>query len=156
MRITDFGGFADFLTKNNSPYHKDGIKVALFQANFENLEKYIRSLFASIAYNNFTGVKLYEYEGYYASIFYAYIKALGVELIGEDVTNKGRIDLTIKLPKGIFVIEFKSDGSDALAQIKAMNYYEKYLSDERDIHIVGIEFGIKERNITTIQWEKVK
>ena len=79
------------------------------QANFEELEKQLKSLFASIPYNNFTGAKLYEYEGYYASVFYAYLKSLGVEAIGEDVTNKGRIDLTLKMPNAIFIFEFKTD-----------------------------------------------
>lgn len=157
VRVSLMGSIADFMSKIQNPRPiKNGIYKALFEADFQNFEKFIKSLFASIPYNNFTGVKLYEYEGYYASVFYAYIKALGVELIGEDVTNKGRIDLTIKLPNVIYVIEFKTDGSNALSQIKEKNYHEKYLSDERDIHIVGIEFGIKERNITTIQWEKVK
>ena len=58
---------------------------------------------------------MYEYEGYYASLFYAYLKALGLEIVGEDVTNRGRIDLTIKMPNSIIIIEFKVDGSDTLA-----------------------------------------
>ncbi|MDQ7047282.1 MAG: PD-(D/E)XK nuclease domain-containing protein [Sulfurovum sp.] len=58
------------------------------------------------------------------------MRAIGIELIGEDVTNKGRIDLTLKLPNAIYVIEFKTDGANALAQIKERKYHEKYLGDE--------------------------
>ena len=100
-------------------------------------------------------VKLYEYEGYYASVFYAYLKSLGVELIGEDVTNKGRIDLTLKMPNAIFIFEFKTDGKDALSQIKEKRYYEKYSTEGKDIYLVGIEFDVQQRNIVNLEWEKV-
>ena len=37
------------------------------------------------------------YEGYYASVFYCYFKALGLDVTAEDATNHGRIDLMVKL-----------------------------------------------------------
>lgn len=154
VKISLLGSFADFLTKINSPKNKDGIKIALFETNLTNLEIYLKSLFASIAYNNFIGIKLYEYEGYYVSVFYAYLKSMGLDLLCEDPTNKGRIDLALKLPNTIYVIEFKVDGSNALEQIKEKKYYEKYLSDERDIYLVGIEFDTNDRNISKLEWEK--
>jgi len=94
---------------------------------------------------------MYEYEGYYTSLFYAYLKALGIDLVGEDVTNRGRIDLTIKMPNSIIIIEFKVDGSDALAQIKEKKYYEKYLDLQLPIYLVGVSFDTKERNISLVE-----
>jgi len=94
-------------------------------------------------------------EGYYVSVFYAYIKALGFDIVGEDVTNKGRIDLSIKMPNSIIIIEFKVDGTSALSQIKEKNYHEKYLDSSLPIYIVGIEFDTKERNISLVEWEKI-
>ena len=98
---------------------------------------------------------MYKYEGYYVSVFYSYMKALGLDLVGEDCTNKGRIDLTIKLPNGIFIMEFKTDGKSAIKQIKEKNYHEKYLSENLPIFLVGIEFDIKEKNISNLEFEKV-
>ncbi|MBD3843687.1 MAG: AAA family ATPase, partial [Campylobacterales bacterium] len=155
VKISLLGSFADFLTKSTSTNNKDGIKIALFEVNLPNLEIYIRSLFASIPYNHFTGIKLYEYEGYYVSVFYAYLKSMGLDLLCEDPTNKGRIDLTLKLPNSIYIMEFKVDGTNALAQIKEKKYYGKYLDDEREIYLVGIEFDTHDRNISKIEWEKV-
>jgi hypothetical protein len=94
-------------------------------------------------------------EGYYVSVFYAYIKALGLEVIGEDCTNKGRIDLTVKLDNNIYIIEFKTDGTSALQQIKNKKYHEKYLSEDLPIFIVGIEFDKENKNISKLQWEKI-
>lgn len=157
VRLSLMGSIADFMTKiQNSTLMADGILGALYETDFSSFEKYLKSLFAAIPYNNFTGVKLYEYEGYYVSVFYAYFKAFGIELIGEDVTNKGRIDLAIKIPNGaIYVIEFKVDGSNALTQIKTMNYHEKYLSEKRDLYLIGIEFDKENRNVSLVEWEKI-
>lgn len=151
-----FGVFADYLSKiHNSNIYINGVVRSLLECNFIDFEKHLKSLFSSIPYNNFTGVKLYEYEGYYASVFYAYLKSLGVEVIGEDVTNKGRIDLTLKMPNGIFIFEFKSDGGNALEQIKNKCYQEKYLCEGKDIYLVGVEFDVSQRNVSKVEWEKV-
>lgn len=156
VRLSLLGSVADFMSKIQSPTATtNAILLSLINADSVNLEKSIKSLFACIPYNNFTGAKLYEYEGYFVSVFYAYIKAMGIELIAEDTTNKGRIDLTIKLPSVIYVIEFKTDGSDALSQIKAKGYHEKYMSDGRAVYIVGVEFDTKDRNISKVEIERV-
>jgi len=124
----------------------DGFKDALF------------TLFASIPYNNFTNNKLLEYEGYYASVVYAYIASIGLEIIPEDITNLGRMDLTIKTPDDkIYILEFKlteKATGEALKQIKEKRYYEKY-SNHKEIYLVGIEFSREERNIVGYEWEKI-
>ncbi|MEO1954129.1 MAG: AAA family ATPase, partial [Campylobacterales bacterium] len=118
VKISLMGSIADFISKiENTTLKKNEIYNTLLNNDFKEFEKIFYSLFASIPYNNFTGIKLYKYEGYYASVFYAYLKALGLDIVGEDVTNKGRIDLTIKMPNSIIIIEFKVDGTDALKQI---------------------------------------
>ncbi|HIP51531.1 MAG TPA: hypothetical protein EYG94_05505, partial [Campylobacterales bacterium] len=65
-------------------------------ANLDDLEQTIKSLFASIAYNNFTKNDIDEYEGFYASVIYAYFVGAGFDkVLAEDVTNDGRIDLSV-------------------------------------------------------------
>ena len=156
VKISLMGSISDFMSKIQQPLQiKNNIYESLLTQNFTTFETTFKSLFASIPYNLFTKNKMYEYEGYYVSVFYAYLKALGIELIGEDCTNKGRIDLTLKLPKSIFVIEFKVDGTSALSQIKEKKYHEKYMSENKELFIVGIEFSKKERNICKFEWEKI-
>ena len=157
VRQSLMGSIAEFMTKNpNSVSPTNSIKKALFNQDFTTFEINFKSLFASIPYNLFTKNKMYEYEGYYVSVFYAYMKALGFELVGEDVTNKGRIDLTIKMPNSIIIIEFKVDGSDALAQIKEKQYHQKYVDTALPIFIVGIEFDTSERNISNVAFERLQ
>ena len=157
VKISLMGSIADFISKiDNTTLIKNKIYKALLELNFVEFEKTFKSLFASIPYNLFTNNKLYKYEGYYVSVFYAYLKALGLDIVGEDVTNKGRIDLTIKMPNSIIIIEFKTDGSDALKQIKEKNYHQKYMSENLSIFIVGIEFDKEDRNISKLEWEEIK
>ena len=129
---------------------------ALLKKDMESFETSLTSLYASIAYNNFTNSKMYEYEGYYVSVFYSYIKALGQDIKNEDPSNKGRIDITIILPETIYIMEFKTDGGGALKQIKEKKYYEKYLSTGKEIILVGIEFDKKNRNISKVEYEKLR
>ena len=81
---------------------------------------------------------------------------MGLDLIPEDVTSRGRIDLTVKTDEAIYIIEFKVDGAGkALEQIKAKNYQEKYLNAGKTIYLIGIDFDSKERNVAGFEWEKV-
>ncbi len=156
VKISLMSSIADFMSRvRNGVIVKNAIYKSLYEKDMPELKKQLISLYASIPYNLFNKNKMYEHEGYFVSVFYAYIKSLGIELIGEDVTNKGRIDITIKLPNSIYVIEFKVDGTSAIEQIKNKKYHEKYLGDNLPIYLVGIEFDAKERNISKLEWEVV-
>ncbi len=127
------------------------LRDALKSANLEEFKQTLISLFVSIPYNNYTNNKIYEYEGFYASVVYSYLQSLGLDIIGEDVTNLGRIDLTLFIEDKVYIIEFKvidneqltinneqlevkneklkiknESSNSALNQIKAKKYYQKY------------------------------
>jgi len=82
---------------------------------------------------------------------------LGVELIGEDTTNRGRIDLTLKLDDKVYIIEFKladnSNQNSALQQIKQQCYFEKYQNSGATIYLIGVEFDTEAKNIGRFDWE---
>ncbi len=146
----------NYLTDDTHKLQKqENIIEALHYGNLENLKKTLISLFASIPYNNFTNNKIYEYEGYYASVIYAYFASLGIIIISEDVTNLGRIDMTIDINNRIYIIEFKTTNENALEQIKTMNYHQKYLDKNKEIILVGINFDKEKKNISNFEWEMV-
>ena len=71
------------------------------------------------------------------------------------MTNDGRIDAVVQTPKAIYLFEFKMDNDPtALAQIKKKEYFQKYLLDERDIYIFGVNFDTVKGNL--IGWEEEK
>ena len=53
----------------------------------------------------------------------------------------------------VYIIEFKVGSGNALEQIKAKKYYEKYQNMHKDIYLVGINFDEVERNISGFIWE---
>jgi len=148
----------DALTRQTSEraVFQSEIYTALEVADVVALSSTIKRLFASIPYQNYTKNPIGGYEGYYASVIYAYLASLGLDIFPEDVTNKGRIDLTVKLKQYIYLIEFKVDGSGkALEQIKIKGYQEKYLG-KGEIYLIGIDFDSNEKNVSSIEWEKVE
>jgi len=136
---------------------KKPIREALKVANLEQLKDTLISFFASIPYNNYTKNDIQNYEGFYASILYTYFASLGIKLIGEDVTNLGRIDLTLFVEDKIYILEFKVDAKkgEALAQIKEKNYAQKYLSYQKELYLIGIEFSQEKRNVVNFEYEGV-
>jgi hypothetical protein len=154
--ISLLGSFADFMSKIQNPKATTNkILLSLINADLSSLQIAIKSLFAAIPYYLYTNNPMFEREGYYVSVFYAYLKAMGLDIAVEEATNRGRIDMAIKMSEIIYIIEFKVDGSNALSQIKEMKYHEQYQSDSRDIYLVGLEFDTKDRNISKVEWEKV-
>ena len=151
--------FYDYLLQKFVSNEKIDISDLLYDifedGNLKELENTIKRLFSSIAYNNFTNNDIENYEGFYASVIYSYFASLGLELIAEDITNKGRIDLTLKFQNKIYIFEFKVTKGDPLAQIKEKKYYEKYLDSKNEVYIIGIVFDPKERNVTDFKYEKI-
>ena len=135
---------------------------AIGNKNMQEFEHAIYQLFASLPYNSYVKNDIQKYEGYYANVMYAYLAGLGIQFIAEDVTNLGRIDLTIATPdmSQVYVIEFKvvdnkSQNGKALEQIKEKRYYEKYQEEADELIIIGIEFSKEDKNICKFEWEKI-
>ena len=150
--------FFDYLVNNSLNRTEKEIRIQdqIDTANLEGIKTVLESLFASIANNNYTRNEVANYEGYYASIIYTFLFSLGYDTTAEDVTNVGRIDLTLKTETSIFIFEFKVDSKeDAIKQIKERKYYQKYLVENKDIYMVGINFSSVEKNISDYTWEIV-
>lgn len=148
------------LSNSNSIKEQNNLYDALYNGDVDGFRSIFLSFFSSIPNDWYRKNSIGDYEGYYASIVYCYFSAIGVEVIPEDVTNRGRIDLTVKLEDKIYIIEFKvvelnSNKSSALEQIKERKYYEKYRGKNNKIYLIGVEFSKTDRNITRYQWEEV-
>ncbi len=125
-------------------------------ADLNNLEQVLKSLFASIAYNNFTNNYIENYEGFYASVFYAYFAGAGFDkIIAEDATNSGRVDLSVFIDDKVYIFELKVNQGGALEQIREKKYFEKYIAGYNEIYLVGVEFDSGSRNLIGYAWEKV-
>jgi len=139
---------------------KTRVQMSLYRQieknDLDGLEQTLKSLFASIAYNNFTNNYIENYEGFYASVVYAYFAGAGFDkIIAEDVTNDGRIDLSVFIDDKVYIFEFKVDQKGALEQIKSKKYHEKYRANSDEVYLIGVEFDSVDRNIVGYAWERV-
>jgi hypothetical protein len=133
---------------------------AVRERDFEKMKRVLESLYAGIPHDWFRKNELSRYEGYYASCFYAFLCGSGLEVIPEDITNKGQIDLTVIYRERAYLFEFKVvEGEEgegkALAQLKEKGYHKKYDGSAKEIYLIGIEFSSGERNIKGFFWEKI-
>ena len=158
--------FNDFILEylTNQTSEKSEFQIAIYtaleNADLQSLQTTLISLFASIPYNNYVNNTISSYEGYYASVIYAYLASLGLDITAEDVTSTGRIDLTVRLGNNIYIMEFKVDGKgSALEQIRDKNYQQKYFAEaqqkNKNIFLVGIDFSADKKNISQFGWEKI-
>ncbi|MEB3299627.1 MAG: PD-(D/E)XK nuclease domain-containing protein, partial [Candidatus Sericytochromatia bacterium] len=127
------------------------LERALYAGDMAGVEASLRALFAAIPHDWHRNNPLARYEGYYASVFYSHLAALGLDARVEDATNKGRIDLALRLDDRVVLFEFKvveqvPDGS-ALVQLQARGYAEKYRAPGVTVTQIGIEFSREARNI---------
>ena len=92
-------------------------------------------------------------EHHFHAMLYTLFVSFGADVVAEDLSAKGRADLTLKMPKGIYIIELKYDDTadNALRQIDERGYADKYALDGRPITKIGVAFSSKERNIT--EWK---
>jgi hypothetical protein len=92
-------------------------------------------------------------EHHFHAMLYTLFVSFGADVVAEDLSAQGRADLTLKMPKGIYIIELKYDDTAeaALKQIDERGYAQKYALDGRPVIKVGLAFSSKERNIT--EWK---
>ena len=133
------------------------LEQALSSRDLSKLETVFTSLFASIPHDWYKKHDMHRYEGFYASIVYSYLASLGYDLIPEDITNHGKVDLTMKLPDKIVIFEFKLNrygtAGQAIEQIKDRQYPQQYESEQFPIYLVGISFDEADKNIDDFEVE---
>jgi hypothetical protein len=87
--------------------YQDAVYGSLLNADLPGLLGAIQRLFAGIAHRNFTNNDIADFEGWYASVLYAFFSSLDCVVIPEDTSNHGQTDLTVQLGDNIYVMELK-------------------------------------------------
>ncbi len=126
--------------------------------DFTGLRQLFTAFFASIPNDWYRNNPIAQYEGYYASIFYSHFAALGFDIRLEDVTNKGRIDMTVLFNGNVYLFEFKVielvPQGKALEQIIQRGYADKYRHRGEPIYLIGVEFSKKQRSVVGFEVQR--
>ena len=131
----------------------------LLEANdFAGMEALFRAFLAGIPYEWHTKNAIASYEGYYASVFYSWFAALGVDVSVEDSSSLGRVDMALRFKRNVYLFEFKvvelSPRGAAMEQLKARGYAEKYRHRGEAIWLVAVEFSKETRNLAAFEVER--
>jgi hypothetical protein len=119
----------------------------------------LKALFSSIPYEWYTQSGMDQYEGYYASVVYAFLVSLGFDLRPEQSSSHGRADLIVDVGARVYVIEFKvveltGDGQKAIDQIREKGYHHQYVQAGREVMLLGMDFSREERNLVGFEFER--
>ena len=88
-------------------------------------------------------------ESYFQNNLYIIFSLLGFAVEAEYATARGRIDILLKTPRFIYVMELKLKGTpeEALQQIEEQGYCEPFAHDPRTLFRIGMSFSKRKRNI---------
>jgi len=144
-----------YITRDYKQYITKPLELALIKENLEEIRKQVEVFINTISY------EVLKNEYVYSAAIYGLIYSTGYNVIIEDNTSKGRIDLTVVVDKKVvYIMEFKvvenqKEKGKALKQIKEKEYHKKYLNYEK-IYIIGIEFDKVKKNVINFEYEKIK
>jgi len=95
-------------------------------------------------------------EQLYQSLIYAALLGYGADVSAEEQTSDGRMDIALKMPDAIYILELKygKTAEEATDQIIAKNYAVRFASDPRPVWAVGLNVSQDRRTID--QWKVVK
>ena len=88
-------------------------------------------------------------------MFYSYFAALGYEIVVEESSSHGRLDMAVRTGGHVYLFEFKvvelAPPGPALAQLRERRYADKYRASGEPIHLIGVEFSRETRNVTAFE-----
>ncbi len=127
------------------------LRKVLATGDLAGLEARLRALLASIPHQWHGRNPMGSFEGWYASVLYAHFAALGTDVRAEESGSRGRTDLVVRAYGRVWVFEFKmrerAGPGAALRQLQERGYADRYRSLGQPIHLVGVEFSAKTRNV---------
>lgn len=149
-------GFADTLFQIVTDTQPDDISRSVFLDAYYDFRDYddlpafieaVKTFYASLPYQ---WERDNRNEHYYHALLYTLLTAFGADVRVEESSARGNSDLTLKMPRGIYIMELKYDRSaqEALEQISKKGYADKYTLDGRPVTNVGINITSKEHNIS--------
>ena len=122
------------------------IQSAFLKNKIEKVIWIINSLFKDVPFPLMKGKK----EDFYHAIVHLHFRYLGMMNMDSEVcTSDGRMDAVVKTATHIYILEFKINKSAeiALQQIKDKAYPEKYLIENKEIVMIGINFDTRKKGI---------
>lgn len=139
----DIPYYAKFQSATDAAKVKDFIKYIKL-GKPDDFMKSLQTYFAGVSY-----MMKMDDENNFHNAFFLITNLIGIESEAGFMTSDGRIDMLIKTPLYIYIIELKYDKSaeEALEQINHKRYDLMFRDDKRKIFKIGVSFSSKTRTI---------
>ena len=145
--------------------------------NLAEFKRKFNAILASIPYHHYQHfdkikdeeTRMERYETHYASLLYMIFLANGLNVRCEEAVSGGRSDMVLLHAGQAFVFEFKMidmEGDEekdeklkkavsrkldaAIAQIEERGYANKHWDGKKPVHLVGMVFNSRQRNLAGI------
>ncbi len=118
----------------------------------------MQALVAGIPYSTIGRKKPEVYEELVQTALYAWFNALGMSVLTEVHSIRGRADVVIDFPNVVCVFELKVgkreySAGDALAQIKEKGYAAPHLGKGKRVLAIGVSVDTREETRGALEWE---
>ena len=125
------------------------------EISFEEFVETIRRWYAGIPYSI---TDKNQNEQLYQSLIYAALMGFGADVSAEEQTADGRMDIALRLPHGIYIIELKygKTADEATDQIIRKDYAVRFAADARPVWAVGMNISQDRRTIDSYRIVQVK
>ena len=125
---------------------------------FGRFEEVLATVYDAIPHDWYRKNSIERYEGYYLSVLYTHLKAVGADIHAERSSSRGQADIVLEQSGQVFVMEAKvaEDESEALVekalveamdQIRERGYGDQYRGRGQAIHFIAMVFGQKSRSL---------
>ena len=97
-------------------------------------------------------------EQLYQSLIYAALLGYGADVSAEEQTSDGRMDIALKVPDAIYIIELKYDktADEAVGQGVTKDYAVRFAADTRPVWAIGLNISKDRRTIEDYRIVQVK
>ena len=121
---------------------------ALYKDDMDGMLRCLRDFLLTVPYCDNT-----DYEGHYQQVLYIIFSLLGIYTDIEVRTPRGRVDMVMRTPTTLYVIELKlnKSASDAVKQIDLRDYPSRFALCGLPVVKVGINFDSERRTVD--DWE---
>ncbi|MBO5748249.1 MAG: PD-(D/E)XK nuclease domain-containing protein, partial [Muribaculaceae bacterium] len=145
-------GFIRFLlpyytqNKKRGSFKLDNFVQDLRGGRVEEFMTRLQSLFADTPYLLVHGG---DRERHYHNVIYLLTRLMGFYVKAEYQTAAGRIDMVLETSDYVYVMEFKLNGSaeEALQQINDKGYALPFLSSDKKVYKIGVNFSAETKSI---------
>ena len=146
--MEDYVGSQDTLGQAFQNLHAKDITIEQF---IEAVRRWYAGIPYSITDQN-------QNEQLYQSLIYAALMGYGADISAEDQTSDGRMDIALRLPDAIYIIELKygKTADEALDQILTKDYAVRFATDVRPVYAIGLNISTDHRTIDSYKMVQAK